>query len=91
MRETSIALALSGFSFILAVIWGDPLIRLLQHWKIGKLIRVEEPGFHNVKMGTPTMGGIMFIVPVILLTILLNAVSILVIRCSDAPSCFPCW
>jgi len=76
MRETSVALALSGFSFILAVIWGDPLIRLLQHWKIGKLIRVEEPGFHNVKMGTPTMGGIMFIVPVLLLTILLNAVSI---------------
>jgi phospho-N-acetylmuramoyl-pentapeptide-transferase len=76
MRETSVALALSGFSFILAVIWGDPLIRLLQHWKIGKLIRVEEPGFHNVKMGTPTMGGLMFIVPVLLLTILLNAVSI---------------
>ena len=76
MRETSVALALSGFSFILAVIWGGPLIRLLQHWKIGKLIRVEEPGFHNVKMGTPTMGGIMFIVPVLLLTILLNAVSI---------------
>jgi len=76
MRETSVALALSGFSFILAVIWGDPLIRLLKHWKIGKLIRVEEPGFHNVKMGTPTMGGIMFIAPVLLLTILLNAVSI---------------
>jgi phospho-N-acetylmuramoyl-pentapeptide-transferase len=76
MRETSIALALSCFSFILAVIWGDPLIRLLQYWKIGKQIRVEEPGFHNVKMGTPTMGGIMFVVPVLIITILLNAVSI---------------
>jgi len=34
---------------------------------------VEEPGHHNVKMGTPTMGGILFIIPVLLLTGLLNA------------------
>jgi phospho-N-acetylmuramoyl-pentapeptide-transferase len=48
----------------------------LRHFKIGKLIRVEEPGIHNVKMGTPTMGGVMIIVPVVLLTVLLNAASI---------------
>jgi phospho-N-acetylmuramoyl-pentapeptide-transferase len=77
MKEASLALALSGFSFMMAVIWGDPLIRLLKHWKIGKLIRVEEPGMHSVKMGTPTMGGVMFILPVILITVLLNAVSLL--------------
>lgn len=77
MKEASLALALSGFSFMMAVIWGDPLIRLLKHWKIGKLIRVEEPGMHFVKMGTPTMGGVMFILPVILITVLLNAVSLL--------------
>jgi phospho-N-acetylmuramoyl-pentapeptide-transferase len=34
---------------------------------------VDEPGHHNVKMGTPTMGGVLFIIPVLLLTGLLNA------------------
>ena len=77
MRETSLALALSTLSFMLAVIWGGPLLRVLRHFKIGKLIRVEEPGQNQLKMGTPTMGGAMIIVPVALLTILLNAASLL--------------
>jgi len=77
MRETSLALALSTLSFLLAVIWGGPLLRVLRHFKIGKLIRVEEPGQNQLKMGTPTMGGIMIILPVALLTILLNAASLL--------------
>jgi phospho-N-acetylmuramoyl-pentapeptide-transferase len=46
---------------------------VLRHFKIGKLIRLDEPGHHNVKMGTPTMGGVLFILPVLLLTGLLNA------------------
>jgi phospho-N-acetylmuramoyl-pentapeptide-transferase len=77
MKEASISLALSSFAFMLAVIWGTPLIRLLKHLKIGKLIRVDEPGSHITKMGTPTMGGIMFILPVLLLTVLLNAAQLL--------------
>ncbi|HNS36806.1 MAG TPA: phospho-N-acetylmuramoyl-pentapeptide-transferase [Anaerolineaceae bacterium] len=77
MKEGSLALALSGLSFMMAVIWGGPLLRVLRHFKIGKLIRVEEPGAHMVKMGTPTMGGAMIIVPVALLTVLLNAASLL--------------
>lgn len=77
MRDTSLALALSTLSFLLAVIWGGPLLRVLRHFKIGKLIRVEEPGQNQLKMGTPTMGGIMIIMPVALLTILLNAASLL--------------
>lgn len=77
MGETSVSLALSGLSFILAVIWGGPLIKLLRYFKVGKLIRKEEPGRHREKMGTPTMGGFMIIAPVALLTILLNAASLL--------------
>jgi phospho-N-acetylmuramoyl-pentapeptide-transferase len=77
MMETSVALALSGVSFILAVIWGGPLIKLLRYFKVGKLIREEEPGRHMEKMGTPTMGGLMIILPVALLTIFLNAVALL--------------
>ncbi len=77
MRETSLALALSGFSFMLAIIWGAPLLRVLRHFRIGKIIRVEEPDRHFTKMGTPTMGGVMILLPVMLLTILLNAASLI--------------
>ncbi|MGD0707615.1 MAG: phospho-N-acetylmuramoyl-pentapeptide-transferase [Anaerolineaceae bacterium] len=77
MSDTPLAMALSGLSFMLAVIWGGPLIRLLRHLKIGKIIRVEEPGVNIVKMGTPTMGGVMIFAPVVLLTVLLNIVTIL--------------
>lgn len=77
MNDTSIALTLSSLSFMLAVIWGDPLIRVLRHFRIGKLIRVEGPERHMTKMGTPTMGGVMILLPVTLITILLNATSIL--------------
>lgn len=77
MNETQISLALSGLSFIMTVIWGGPLLRVLRHFKIGKLIRVEGPKRHFAKMGTPTMGGVMIILPVALLTVLLNAASLL--------------
>ncbi len=77
MKETSIALALSGLSFMLSVIWGGPLLRVLRHFRIGKIIRVEGPSTHQVKMGTPTMGGVMIIVPVLILTVLLNASSLI--------------
>lgn len=77
MNDTTIALTLSGLSFMLAVIWGGPLIRVLRHFKIGKLIRVEGPDRHITKMGTPTFGGLMFLLPVALLTVLLNGAQLL--------------
>ena len=77
MKETSLAIALSGLGFILAVIWGSPLIRILKHYRLGKMIRVEGPDSHITKMGTPTMGGLMVLVPVAVVTILLNAVELL--------------
>lgn len=68
----SIPLALGTLSFLLAVIWGSPLIRWLRANGIGKKIRIEEPESNQVKMGTPTMGGIMIVVPVIVVTVTLN-------------------
>ncbi len=75
--ETPMALALSGLSFMLTVIWGGPLLRVLRHFRIGKLIRVEGPKSHYAKMGTPTMGGVMIILPVAMVTIMLNAATLL--------------
>ncbi|RPI34082.1 MAG: phospho-N-acetylmuramoyl-pentapeptide-transferase [Chloroflexota bacterium] len=77
MTDTSMALALAGFSFMLTAIWGEPLLRVLRHFKIGKIIRIEGPQRHFTKMGTPTMGGVMILLPVTLLTLLLNAASLI--------------
>lgn len=76
MNPMPLSLSLTALAFMMTVIWGGPLLRILRHFKVGKIIRVEEPGHHQVKMGTPTMGGVMFIAPVVLLTILLNASSL---------------
>ncbi|HEX2981707.1 MAG TPA: phospho-N-acetylmuramoyl-pentapeptide-transferase [Anaerolineaceae bacterium] len=77
MSDTALALALSSLSFMMTVIWGGPLLRVLRHFKIGKLIRVEEPTRHLIKMGVPTMGGVLFMAPILLVTVLLNAASLL--------------
>jgi phospho-N-acetylmuramoyl-pentapeptide-transferase len=77
MRHTALVLGLAMFSFMMTAIWGTPLLRMLRHFKIGKIIRVEEPDQHRIKMGTPTMGGVLFILPVILLTGLLNAAALI--------------
>jgi phospho-N-acetylmuramoyl-pentapeptide-transferase len=77
MTDTTLALSLAGLTYMMTVIWGGPLLRILRHFKIGKQIRVDEPGKHFVKMGTPTMGGVMIILPVALVTVLLNATSLI--------------
>ncbi len=76
MTNTSMALALSAFSFLLTVIWGQPLLRVLHQLNIGEHIRVDGPKSHFSKLGTPTMGGILILFPVALLTILFNAVKV---------------
>lgn len=72
MNQAPMTLALAGVSFLLTVIWGPPLLRILRYFKAGKAIRVDGPQHHLVKMGTPTMGGILIVLPVVLITVLLN-------------------
>ncbi len=77
MNNPTLAISLVALTFMMTVVWGGPLLRILRHYKIGKLIRVEEPGRHFTKMGTPTMGGVMILLPVALITVLLNAASLI--------------
>ncbi len=77
MNQTAMALALSGFSFLLTVIWGGPLLRILRTLSIGEKIRVDGPKRHFAKLGTPTMGGVLILFPVALLTVLFNAIKVL--------------
>jgi phospho-N-acetylmuramoyl-pentapeptide-transferase len=76
------ALTVGAVAFLLGVIWGEPFIEILKRLGIGKKIRPELDESQQVKMGTPTMGGFLILVPVLIVAIALNLVS--VIR-SDAP------
>ena len=76
MRGTTTTLAIAGLSFLLTVIWGQPFLYLLRRLKIGKLIRADGPEVQFAKMGTPTMGGFLFIFPTVLINLLLNAANL---------------
>ncbi len=67
--EMGICLLMSGVAFLLALLVGKPTIALLRRWRIGKRIRLEGPASHMVKMGTPTMGGVIFLLPTLLLIV----------------------
>ncbi|MEA3439372.1 MAG: phospho-N-acetylmuramoyl-pentapeptide-transferase [Chloroflexota bacterium] len=77
MTNVMMIMGLAGFSFVMTVIWGPPLIRVLRYFKVGESIRIDGPERHFNKLGTPTMGGVMIILPVVLITILLNASGLL--------------
>ncbi len=59
MSETLLAVAIS---FVLTLLIGKFLIPELRKLKAGQEIRADGPTWHMSKAGTPTMGGIMFII-----------------------------
>lgn len=54
----------------LSLIFGPYVIRKLRDFKFGQEIREEGPASHQVKRGTPTMGGVMIIGSVLISTLL---------------------
>ena len=66
------ALTLGGFTFLMAVIWGSPLIELMRRLRLGANIRIDGPQTHMTKMGTPSMGGILIVGWVALITLVVN-------------------
>lgn len=86
----SAVLILAVVTFMMTVIWGGPLIRILRRIKVGDSIRLELPDrHHQVKAGTPTMGGVMFILPVILINLLINALRFISPRASGRSVLLP--
>ena len=67
------ALSVGGATFLLGIIWGGPFVEILRRFKLGKQIRAElMDSDHIKKIGTPTMGGIMIVLPTIAITFALN-------------------
>ena len=61
-------------ALIISIIFGPMLIRWLQRIKCGQYIREDGPQ-HQAKQGTPTMGGVMIIIAVVVSTVLWADVS----------------
>ncbi len=57
-------------SFILTAILGKIIIPILKKLKVGQSERLDGPRAHLKKQGTPTMGGIMMIISIIVITLL---------------------
>jgi phospho-N-acetylmuramoyl-pentapeptide-transferase len=72
----SLALTVGMITFLLGVIWGGPFVEILRRLDIGKQIRVELSDEHQRKAGTPTMGGVMIVVPVVLIVLGLNVANV---------------
>ncbi len=62
-------------SFILAVLLGLFLIPILKKLKASQRVSVYVSEMHKQKNGTPTMGGLIFIVPVIMTVVILYLLS----------------
>ncbi|RLT41465.1 MAG: phospho-N-acetylmuramoyl-pentapeptide-transferase [Chloroflexi bacterium] len=75
-NEGIFSLTLASITFLLAVIWGGPFLELLRRFRIVKQVSGLQPESHDPKSGTPTMGGLMIVVPVLVITALLNIVNL---------------
>ena len=65
-----VAISLLVVSFLVTVLMLPKLIKYLHYLKFGQAIREEGPQSHMHKKGTPTMGGISFIVATVLVLII---------------------
>jgi phospho-N-acetylmuramoyl-pentapeptide-transferase len=57
-------------ALVLSLLLGPPTIRLLRRLSIGQEIREEGPQSHQSKRGTPTMGGVLILLAVMVPTLL---------------------
>ncbi|MDE5413062.1 MAG: phospho-N-acetylmuramoyl-pentapeptide-transferase [Bacillaceae bacterium] len=58
-------------SFLIAVILSPIIIPFLRRLKFGQSIRDEGPKSHQKKSGTPTMGGVMILLSILLTTVII--------------------
>jgi len=57
-------------AFLIVFVLAPPVIRTLQSYGIGQTIREDGPSGHQVKGGTPTMGGVLILFAVVVATVL---------------------
>jgi phospho-N-acetylmuramoyl-pentapeptide-transferase len=60
--DMQILLWTTGIAFVIALLLGPLFIPFLRRLKFGQSIRAEGPQGHQKKAGTPTMGGLIFLI-----------------------------
>jgi len=70
-ENMAVSLAISALAFMTTIIIGRPIITFLRLKKVGKKVRLELEK-HQGKAGTPTMGGIMICLSVVVITLVFN-------------------
>jgi phospho-N-acetylmuramoyl-pentapeptide-transferase len=60
----------SGTALLIALLIGPYVIQKLRDFQIGQYIREEGPKSHQKKSGTPTMGGVLIAIAILLPTVL---------------------
>lgn len=56
-------------AFLIVLLLGPLVIPALKRFKFGQSIREEGPKSHQIKSGTPTMGGVMFIISLLITSV----------------------
>ena len=59
-------------SFILTIILGIIIIPILRKHKVGQVVRDDGPKEHLKKSGTPTMGGIIMLIAIIVISVVVS-------------------
>ncbi|MDB5085064.1 MAG: phospho-N-acetylmuramoyl-pentapeptide transferase [Bacilli bacterium] len=62
----------AGMSILVAILLGPLIIPFLRRLKFGQAIRAEGPARHMKKAGTPTMGGVIFLLAALVTTLYLS-------------------
>src|SRR5437667_3046866 len=57
-------------ALVISFVVGPKMIRKLTEYKIGQAVRDDGPQTHLVKSGTPTMGGALILVSIVITTLL---------------------
>ncbi len=70
-RYITVRGAAAAITALIIGLWiGPKIIALLQRYQIGEEIRIEGPQSHQAKKGTPTMGGLIILLSIIVATLL---------------------
>ncbi len=60
----------TGTAMLIALVIGPYVIQKLREFQIGQYIREDGPKSHQKKTGTPTMGGVLIVIAILLPTVL---------------------
>ena len=88
MTKTVILAGAGVLSFLVALVLGKWLIPWLHKLKFGQTILADGPTWHQKKQGTPTMGGILFILGFVL-AVVAAVVAVYLVPATDKLA--PAW